>query len=77
MLALDFQSENEITEAAKEKGVGNGINVLINAIADTLTEEGEAFKAFCDIILKQTGLTRLLWGKVLESEAKLILLLGE
>lgn len=76
MLVLKFEGENEITKAAKEKAVTFAAVDEQRDLQHTSTE-GEAFIAFVRLILKQSCLTRLLWGKAFESESKIILLLGK
>lgn len=70
-------TENEITKAAEEKAVAFPPAMKENDLQPASTEQGEAFTALVRLMLKQTGLTRLLWGKVFESESKVVLLLGE
>jgi hypothetical protein len=77
MLVLEFEGENEITKAAEEKDVTFGAVDEQRDLQHASTKEGEAFIAFVRVILKQTGLIRLLWGKVFESKSKVILLLGK
>jgi hypothetical protein len=74
---LEFEGENEITNAAEEKAVPFTMANEERGLQHPSTEEGEAFMAFVRLILKQAGLIRLLWGKVFESESKVILLLGK
>ena len=77
MLILEFEGRNEITEAAEEKAVTFATVDEQRDLQHTPTEEGEAFIAFVRLLLKQSGLVRLLWGKIFESESKVILLLGK
>jgi hypothetical protein len=77
ILVLEFEGENEITNAAEEKAVPFTMANEERGLQHPSTEEGEAFMAFVRLILKQAGLIRLLWGKVFESESKVILLLGK
>jgi hypothetical protein len=77
MLVLEFKGENEITKAAEEKPVTFAAVEEQRDLQHASTKEGEAFIAFVRFILKQPGLIRLLWGKVFESESKVILLLGK
>jgi len=77
MFVLEFEEENEITKAAEEKDITFPLTITNNDVKYAPTEQGEAITAFIRFILKQTGLIRLLWGKVFESNAKIILLLGK
>jgi hypothetical protein len=77
MLVLEVEGENEVTNAAEEKAVDFATSIERYDLQHASTEQGEAFTAFARFILKQTGLTRLLWGMAFESESKVILFLGE
>jgi hypothetical protein len=77
ILVLEFEEENEITKAAEEKDITFPLAITNNDVQYAPTEQGEAFTALIRFILKQTGLIRLLWGKVFESQSKIILLLGK
>jgi hypothetical protein len=77
IFVLEFEGENEITNAAEEKAVTFTTVNEKRDLQHASTEEGEAFMAFVRLILKQTGLIRLIWRKVFESESKVILLLGK
>jgi hypothetical protein len=72
-----FVLEFEITKAAEEKTVTFAAVGEQRDLQHASTEEGGAFIVFVRHILKQSGLIRLLWGRVFESVSKVILLLGE
>lgn len=79
---LDFGTENEITNAATEIDVNIGSTASTAALDPNVTQrfvtvDGKAFTTYMKIILQQNDLIRLLWGKIFESEAKVMLLLGE
>jgi hypothetical protein len=77
MLILEFEGGNEITTAGEEKPHDFVTPPEKHELRHASTEQGEAFTAFVRFIMKQPGLARLLWGKVFESEGRVIVLLGK